>query len=74
MPVNFLDLPFSLQLQIISEEDWKITEKDEETGEILSKEKTVSFDKHLKVYVSWSKKSFSGLCGGNQKWVLLHQY
>ncbi|KDE63131.1 hypothetical protein [Fusobacterium necrophorum] len=68
LPVNFLDLPFSLQLQIISEEDWKITEKDEETGEILSKEKTVSFDKHLKVYVSWSKKrAFRDYVEGNQK-------
>ena len=68
LPVNFLDLPFSLQLQIISEEDWKIIEKDEETGEILSKEKTVSFDKHLKVYVSWSKKrAFRDYVEGNQK-------
>ncbi len=68
LPVDFLDLPFSLQLKIISEEDWTITEKNEESEEVLAKEKTVHFNEELKVYVSWSKKrAFRDYVEGNQK-------
>lgn len=56
MTTSFENLDVTIQREILKETKWKIIEKDINTDEILEKEKIISIDSNLKLYVYWSKK------------------
>ena len=55
-PILFENLDFEVQKEVLKETKWKIIEKNINTDEVLEKDKIISIDDNLKLYVYWSKK------------------